>query len=367
MSSNLHYYLAAAHMLNIPPRNIHEWLSVMPSLQALFDASLEEILQLGVTLSQLDSLRCPDWQQVDDALKWAQHNDCHILTLEDMHYPQLLREISDPPLVLFVQGDADLLSSLQIAIVGSRNVSEYGSKHAFAFAEELSRVGLVITSGLARGVDAASHRGTLSAGGRTIAVAGTGLLRTYPNGHRALAADIVTSGGALVSEFPLTLGPLAYNFPRRNRIISGMSRGVLVIEAAIRSGSLVTARHAVEQGRDVFALPGSISSPLSRGCHSLIRQGAKLVESPADILEEIGLDFPSPVEISPQIVMMPETLPVNDQKVYDLVGLSVTSMDEIILRSGLTASAVSSILLSIELKGLIKAVAGGYIKVTATT
>lgn len=361
MSTQLAYHLAAVHASSITPRHFQQWLTVFPNMASIFHASADELQMVGVTPVQMGALRHPDWHAVEKSLAWAKGEDCHIVTLADDDYPSLLREISDPPLVLFVRGDKNLLSARQLAMVGARAVSSYGEQNAHYFAAALSRAGFVITSGLARGIDGVSHRGTLAAGGRTIAVAGTGLLQTYPSSHRQLAADIVKSGGALVSEFPLSTGPQSYHFPRRNRIISGMSLGVLVVEAAVKSGSLVTARHAMEQGREVFAIPGPINSMVARGCHALIRQGAKLVEAPDDILEEFGtVSLPRQVEFSPHLVMMPETLSEDEQKIYQSIGSSVTPIDEIILRSGLTASAVSSILLTIELRGHIQAVSGGY-------
>jgi DNA processing protein len=361
MQTKLAYYLAMAHAANITPRHIYQWLSIYPDIQSIYTAPEDAWRGLGITAVQMNALRHPDWAAVDKSLMWMQAEGCHILTLADRDYPQLLKEISDPPLVLFVRGDVTLLSSSQIAMVGARDVSVYGEKNAQAFAAALSKAGFVITSGLARGVDGASHRGVLAAGGKTIAVMGTGLNYIYPSSHRQLAADIVETGGALVSEFPLAAPPHAYHFPRRNRIISGLSKGVLVVEAALRSGSLVTARHAVEQGRDVYAIPGSIQSPVARGCHALIRQGAKLVEGPEDILEEIGGSYsPIQVEFSPSLAIIPESLSIDEQNIYKQVGSAVTPLDEIILRSGLTAGAVSSILLSLELKSYIQSVTGGY-------
>lgn len=363
MQTELAYYLAMAHAASITPRHVRDWLTIYPTLHALFTASEEEWRGLGLSVVQMQALSHPDWAQVDKSLLWMQADGCHILTLADRDYPQLLREISDPPLVLFVRGDAALLSSQQIAVVGAREVSQYGDKNARAFAAALSRAGLVITSGLARGVDGAAHHGTLTAGGKTIAVMGTGHNTIYPSSHRALADEIVAKGGALVSEFPLAASPHAYHFPRRNRIISGMSRGVLVVEAALRSGSLVTARHASEQGRDVYAIPGQIHSAVARGCHALIRQGAKLVETPEDILEELGATYsPIQVEFSSSLAIIPETLSIDEQSIYRQVGSAVTPLDEIILRSGLTAGAVSSILLSLELKSYIQSVTGGYMR-----
>lgn len=360
MSDQLPYWLAAAHVVNMTPGQFAQCLQVFPTISSLFLASQEEWKLCGLTPAQIQSLRFPDWQEVEASLKWAQKETHHLVTLDDPRYPALLKEISDPPLVLFIKGDASILSQQQIAMVGARRITVYGEKHAMAFAASLARAGLVITSGLARGVDAVSHRGTLNAAGRTIAVTGTGLLITYPANHNRLADEIVACGGALVSEFPLSALPQAYHFPRRNRIISGLSCGVLVVEAAVESGSLITARHAAEQGREVFAIPGPIQSPVSRGCHALIRQGAKLVESPEDILEEFGLN--NPVEFSPPLAIMPPTLNSVEQKIYDHIGPSVASQDEIILRSGLTAGAVSSILLSLELRGYIRAVTGGYVR-----
>ena len=200
------------------------------------------------------------------------------MTLHDARYPELLKQIADPPSILFVQGDVSLLAKWQIALVGSRNPSASGRDTAYEFSRYLAQDGITINSGLAMGIDAASHQGALAAGGKTIAVIGTGLDRVYPAKHRELAHEIASTG-AIVSEFALGTSPRAENFPRRNRIISGLSLGTVVVEAAVKSGSLITARMAMEQGREVFAIPGSIHNPLARGCHQLIRQGAKLVEN----------------------------------------------------------------------------------------
>jgi DNA processing protein len=363
MHSQLKYWLAAAHATNITPRHFLQWLSVMPDMESIYTATPEQWLALGINAAQQETLNHPDWAAVEQSVSWIQNEHCHILTLADSNYPQLLKEISDPPLVLFIQGQPSLLSANQIGMVGARAISHYGEKNAFQFAAALSNAGYVITSGLARGVDAASHRGALSARALTIAVTGTGLLHVYPAEHRRLAAEIVEKGGALISEFPLNMTPRPQNFPRRNRIISGLSKGVLVVEAALRSGSLVTARHAVEQGREVFAIPGLIQSPVARGCHALIRQGAKLVETAEDILEEFSLDSPAiQVEFSTPLAIIQQTMSGDEEKLYNHIGSTVTSLDEIILRSGLTAGAVSSILLSLELESHIRSVAGGYVR-----
>ena len=220
-------------------------------------------------------------------LRWLEADNHHLILFGDSAYPTLLAEITNPPPLLFVRGDKSLLTHPQLAMVGSRNPTRGGLENARAFASHLAAAGLGIISGLAMGIDGASHEGALEANGLTIAVAATGLDQVYPARHRRLA-DRIADNGAIISEFPIGTRPQAEHFPRRNRIISGMSMGTLVVEAAQRSGSLITARNAGEQGREIFAIPGSIHNPLARGCHHLIRQGAKLVETAEDILEELG-------------------------------------------------------------------------------
>ena len=261
--------------------------------------------------------------------------------------------------MLFARGDVALLQNPQLAIVGSRNPSVVGRETAQEFARTLAASGMTITSGLALGIDAASHQGALDGGGQTVAVFGTGLDRVYPAKNRALAHAIVEAGGVLLSEYPPGTEPLPGNFPRRNRIISGLSLGTLVVEAALRSGSLITARYAVEQGREVFAIPGSIHNPLARGCHQLIRQGAKLVEGARDILEELApqlnaiLAEPEPPE--------PSTGPDGEHRMLlACMGDGTSSVDQLVERSGLTADAVSSMLLLLELQGYVVSTAGGY-------
>src|SRR5919197_444818 len=242
------------------------------------------------TLEALDSVRVSEL--VSRALDWAAADAHHIVTLADEAYPRALLETSDPPALLYVHGRLELLRSPALAIVGSRNASAQGESNAWQFAKALSEAGLTIVSGLALGIDAAAHRGGLAGPGSTIAVLGTGIDVVYPRGNATLAGEI-EQRGLLLSEFPLGTGPLATNFPRRNRLISGLAQGCLVVEAALASGSLITARAAADQGREVFAIPGSIHSPLSKGCHALIKAGAKLVESAEDILAELGGFRPS--------------------------------------------------------------------------
>jgi DNA processing protein len=306
-------------------------------------------------------LRNPDWAAVEDDLTWLQEKDCYLLTLDAPDYPPQLREIADAPPLLFLRGTAAVLANPQLAMVGSRNPSITGRETAHDFARTLAAAGMVITSGLAQGIDTACHQGTLDGGGQTIAVAGTGLDRVYPASNRELAHAIIEAGGALISEFPPGTLPHAGNFPRRNRIISGLSLGTLVVEAALRSGSLITARLAAEQGREVFAIPGSIHNPLARGCHQLIRQGAKLVESAADVLEELAPQlYAALAEMPEESAPASSELDEEYQALLACIGHETTPVDRLVERSGLTAEAVSSMLLILELQGFVESAAGGY-------
>ena len=307
-------------------------------------------------------LATPDWKQVEKQLRWQQQCGNHIITCRDPRYPLLLKAINDPPPLLFIQGDVTLLSRQQIAIVGSRNPGPDGTENTFTFARELTRSGYTVTSGLALGVDTAAHRGALAAdSGATIAVMGTGPDHRYPRSNRALA-DQILQNGALVTEFPIGTPPLAENFPRRNRIISGMSMGVLVTEAALRSGSLITAHSALEQGREVFAIPGSIHNPLARGCHALLRDGAKLVENTQDIIEELGAirQVKAATEAPTTQPLFARPLDHNEQKVFAHLGFDPSSIDTLVERTGLTAEEVSSILLVLELQNYVKTTPGGH-------
>lgn len=309
----------------------------------------------GVPPELQQGLRNPDRAGIDADLAWLALAGRELVTLPDPRYPALLQEIANPPLALFCHGDASLLSRTQLAIVGARAATPVGRETAESFAAELTRSGLLITSGLAVGIDGAAHRGALAAGGATIAVCGTGLDRVYPARHRELAHEIAARG-LLVSEFPTGVEPLADHFPRRNRIISGLARGVLVIEAAAQSGSLITARLALEQGREVFAVPGSIHAPLSRGAHAMIRNGAKLTESVADILEEIapqlGLRFTRAAPAAPK-------LPALQQRVLDALGFDATPFDRLVERLAVPVEALSETLLMLELSGRVASAPGG--------
>lgn len=295
---------------------------------------------------------CDAKPEIEASLVWAAQPGNHILTLADTSYPQALLTAADPPTLLYAKGDISLLNRPAFAIVGSRNATKQGEANAEAFAQALAGAGLTIVSGLAAGIDAAAHRGALKETAATIAVVGTGCDRIYPARNESLAREIADKG-VIVSEFAVGTPPLAANFPRRNRIIAGLARGCLVVEAAQQSGSLITARLSAEAGREVFAIPGSIHSPQSKGCHALIKQGAKLVESARDILEELRWEnIVNPAAIAP--VPEAETDPV-------LIGLGrdPCDLDTLIGRTGLAADALLARLLPLELDGRIVPLPGG--------
>jgi DNA processing protein len=309
---------------------------------------------------------------IERTLEWLQQAGNRLLTLADAGYPQALLDISDPPLMLYVKGRAELLARPALAVVGSRNATGQGIANAERFAEILSQRGLTVISGLALGIDAAAHQGALrgAAGyaeaGSTIAVIGTGADIVYPARNRGLAHQIAEAG-CIVSEYPLGVPGIAANFPRRNRIVSGLARGVLVVEAAAQSGSLITARMAAEQGRDVFAIPGSIHSPLAKGCHQLIKQGAKLVESAQDILEELR-SFHTPAQadsvadeaggVTQAAAEDPLAASDDDQKLLRQLGHDPVSFDVLAVRCGSDAASLNGRLLALELAGLIEVLPG---------
>ena len=367
ISPHLRYWLAALYLPGIGPRRLLRWLTYFNDIEALFSASVTEWQAAGLTPKQIEAFQQPNWKAVDRDLAWAEQEQHHLMVWGEEDYPQLLQEIPDPPLVLFIRGNRAALAQTQLAIVGSRHPSPAGLSNAEQFAYYLSQAGFAITSGLALGIDGAGHRGALNAHGVTIAVSGTGLNHLYPRSNQKLAEEIIANHGAVLSEFPLDTAPQAMNFPRRNRIISGLSVGVLVIEAAMKSGSLITARHALEQNREVFAIPGSIHQPLARGCHYLIRQGAKLVETYQDVMEELAGFVPRAQVVSlskPDVKSSAEAIQPEYRSIIDQIGREITPIDMIILRSGLTRGEVSSILLKLELHGYIQAVMGGYVRAT---
>lgn len=322
-------------------------------------ASEAALRAAGLEDAQIRALQTPDAAALARDLQWLAAPDRHLLTWEDSRYPSALREISRAPPVLFVQGDPDWLAMPQIAIVGARSASPQGLENAQAFAAELARRGLVITSGLALGIDGAAHRGALAGGGGTVAVCATGLDRVYPARHKALAHEIVANG-ALISEFPPGVAALAEHFPRRNRIISGMALGVLVVEAARESGSLITARLALEQGREVFAIPGSIHNPMARGCHRLIRQGAKLVETVDDVLEEVGpLLGTRRATITVQNRAATPARDEVERALLAALGDDPVSVDVLAERVAQPLPQLQAALTRLELEGAVATVAGG--------
>lgn len=296
---------------------------------------------------------------VDTATRWlAGGSNRHILSLDDPRFSPELLQMADPPLLLYVLGRVDTLRHPQrLAIVGSRNPTPQGEQNARQFAQALGEAGVCVVSGLALGIDGAAHQGALAGGAPTLAVVGTGLDRVYPRRHLALAHRIAEQG-ALISEYPLGTPPLPGNFPRRNRLIAGLSQGTLVVEAAMHSGSLITARLAAEQGREVFAIPGSIHAPQSRGCHALIRQGAKLVESAQDILEELRISTPD-TPAKPADLDKPVADP---EGLLTAMGFDPVSLDALQARTGLDTATLQARLLELELDGQLGRLPGGLLQ-----
>ncbi|MBF0470035.1 MAG: DNA-protecting protein DprA [Gammaproteobacteria bacterium] len=346
-------------------RLIHHYGSAAEAIRAgSEDSALSAAIRTG--------LKAPDRAGIERDLAWLQQPENHLLSRDDRRYPSALAEIGDPPLLLYLTGDPEQLAAPQLAIIGSRNPTFTGEEIAFEIAHALAEAGVTVTSGLALGIDSAGHRGALAATGAgrgvTYAVLGTGVDRIYPASHLPLAQQIVAAGGAILSEFCVGTAPHRGNFPRRNRIISGLTLGTVVVEATLKSGSLITARSALDQGREVFAVPGSVRNPQARGCHLLLRQGAKLVENASDILQDLApqlaqlLQQEMAIAHSTAPAQQGSALPAEEARLVAAVGDEVTSVDTIIARSGLTSAQVSSMLLPLELQGHIRLVAGGYLR-----
>ncbi|QNS15454.1 DNA-processing protein DprA [Mannheimia bovis] len=338
-----------------------------------------QLKQMGWNEKQIQRWFNPDKNWIEQSLTWAEQENQRIITLFDDDYPFLLRQISTAPPLLYIKGMAESLSLPQIAIVGSRDYSPYGEYWAGQFAEQLTQHNLAVTSGLAIGIDGFAHKKVVEQQGITIAVLGSGLNQVYPARHKKLAEQIVDLGGALVSEFSPNQPPMAENFPRRNRIISGLSLGTLVIEATINSGSLITARYALEQGREVFALPNAVQNPYAQGCHKLIKEGALLVETVADILEAIShqyqpqqislFDKPSlsvskPLQAVEKEKFFAKDLPnltACQQQIYQHINLDPISIDDLAKAVEMPIEALLVELLGLELLGVIRQVSGGYV------
>ncbi len=347
IEANLAAWLKLTLIPGLGNEGLRRLLQVFGSPGAILETPTSELgqhVRPAVARSIADGI---EESALDAVSAWLEDPWNHIVTLGDAEFPQSLLNITDPPLVLYVKGRMDLLNVRSLAIVGSRNASAQGLRNAEAFALSAADSGLCIVSGMAHGIDAAAHRGGLEGRASSIAVLGTGLDRIYPSANQELAHQLARRG-ALVSEFPLGTPPLAANFPRRNRIISGLSEGCLVVEASLRSGSLITARMVLEQGREVFAVPGSIHSPQAKGCHQLIKQGAKLVESADDILEELGMSsHPRESDVEAKHPLLSQ------------LGFDPVDVETLASRSNLTIGELSAILLQLELDGAVASLPGG--------
>jgi DNA processing protein len=363
------FWLLLSRLPRFGARRQQAVLEHFPDFHSLLTSNAATLKAVGLaseTIGALEAWRRQDSDHPVVASAIRIHRECmntgiDILTMADADYPEPLMHIPDPPLVLFLRGDRSLLGREQIGIVGSRNATRAGLEHARSFAAALGRKGLLVTSGLALGVDGAAHSGALDAGFPTVAVIGNGVDQPYPYRHRTLSERIV-GDGVIVSEYPPGTSAKAGHFPRRNRIISGLSRGILVVEAGLKSGSLITARLALEQGREVFAIPGSVHNPLARGCHDLIRQGAKLVETVDDIYEELGAWWSSHGQEGAQAPesLGTEGLDSREIAVLEALGYDPQSTDDLCSATGLPADQLMQSLLLLELQGLVDAAPGGF-------
>jgi DNA processing protein len=345
-------WLRLEQTVGVGPDTARKLLAAFGLPGNIFTRSYTELCQVVSNRVALALLAAPSeatLARIDTTGEWLLQSGNHLLTLADSDYPATLLTIPDPPQLLYVKGRLELLHGAALAVVGSRHASSQGITDAERFARAMSEAGLTIISGLAQGIDAAAHLGGLDGPGSTIAVIGTGADIVYPAKNRKLAHRIAEQG-CLISEYGLGMPAIAANFPRRNRIISGLARAVLVVEAAAQSGSLITARMALEQGRDVFAIPGSIHSVLAKGCHQLIKQGAKLVESAQDILEELQGIHP---------VAAPASVAQPQGELLAALGFGPVDADTLMLRTGLDAATLSAQLLELELAGLLECLPGG--------
>lgn len=326
--------------------------------------SREDLTGAGLSEEQGTAFLNYDPAIIEKTLVWLTHPQHHLLTCDSPQYPERLRNIASSPPLLFIAGNPAVLLTPQVAIVGSRRCSHYGRNWASFFAQRLALSDITISSGLAVGIDSIAHRAALEVGGKTLAVLGSGLNHLYPRQHSSLAREIIDSGGAVISEYPLSTRPAAHNFPRRNRIISGLSLGVLVVEATLKSGSLITARLALEQNRDVYALPGAIGNPGSEGPHWLIQQGALLTAHPDTILEQLQSDLKWLPDIPNSTIYSHQegNTPLPFADVLANVGDEVTPVDVVAERAGQPVPAIVAKLLELELAGWIAAVPGGYVR-----
>ncbi|MBE1300359.1 MAG: DNA-protecting protein DprA [Alteromonadaceae bacterium] len=369
MSTTTHAPIAALEpwlqLRSVPALKFSELVTLLrrfgESSEHLIRANSQDLLRAGLSEVQISALKTPQAGKIESISNWLSKCENHrVLTLQDDDYPELLLQLSSPPLLLYCCGDVNCINKYQLAIVGSRKASAQGKKITADFAGKLAMSGWVITSGMAMGIDRYAHQGALQNNGQTVAVLGTGVNRIYPQRNQDIYDSIVEGGGCVISEFDLNTPPKPFHFPRRNRLISGLSQGVLVIEADVKSGSLVTTKYALEQNREIFAIPGSIYNPLSKGCHQLIKQGAKLVEQVSDINEEFA-EFP--LEAENLDTKNPEKnlkQGLATDQLLASVGYEATPLDVVVQRSGLPVKVVLAKLLEYELRGLLVAVPGGY-------
>ncbi len=366
MDADALLWLLIQQQLTIPPAQLRALMSLAGQPRRLAEISADEVQQFvvqryGEEARSEQLLSAPMRDRIAGVLSDSnalaalaeQHAHCELVCLTDEDYPLLLSEIVDPPPIVFMRGRRELLQSIMIAVVGSRRPSRRGEQDAHAFAQALSAHGITVVSGMAMGVDGAAHAGAMQEAAASVAVLGCGVDICYPRRNKALY-DAMVEGGLVLSEYPLGSPPLPHQFPRRNRIISGMSLGVLVIEAAIKSGSLITARQALEQNREVFALPGSIHSPASRGCNALIRQGAKLVETLEDIVEELPC---LPPGLAGAVLESPEAEP---PALLALLEFAPLTLDQLVVRSTMPVTELLSALGELELAGWVEQCSGGW-------
>ena len=353
LDASIASWVTLSQISGLGNEGLRRLLQSFGSPEAVLDASVSSLANHVKPVLANAIVQRTGVTSLEPLIAWLDDPQNSVLTLADPDYPPLLLNIADPPLLLYVKGRRELLNARSLAVVGSRNATTQGLRNAESLSEAISGAGLCIVSGMAHGIDAAAHKGGLRGSGSSIAVVGTGLDKVYPAANRELA-HLLAESGTIISEFALGTPPLGANFPRRNRIISGLSIGCLVVEASVQSGSLITARMALEQGREVFAIPGSIHSPQSRGCHALIKQGAKLVEGAQDILEELGYRATAP-ELSPSV----------EHPLFAHLGFDPLDAESLAQRSGLTIGELSAILLQLELDGHIASLPGGlYQRIT---
>lgn len=363
-TEELSYWLVLVKIPRLGPRGIFKLLRNITEIRELFDREWGFYAGLGLSSEQIKHFVAPNWHSVEADLNWyVRGSDHHIMSIVCQDYPKQLLTIPDPPPIIYVLGSSSILNRPQVAIVGSRRSTPEGREIAFEFATNLAAQGIVVTSGLARGIDSAAHLGALKLG-QTIAVIGTGIDVTYPLSNYNLSKQIIEKG-AIVSEFSLGMPPLPEHFPRRNRLISGLSLGTCIIEAAEKSGSLITAKYAVEQGREVFAIPGSIRNPQTRGCHQLIQQGAALVTCAEDIMLELGIN--SKKQPNCALNEKPSEyfeLEEPHLKLLECIGYEPAKIDLLVERSDFSVNQLASLLLDLELAGHIISSYSGYRRVS---